>query len=240
MSCPRFVSMSLVCVLLSSVVHAQAPSQPPPDAPRTEPLATPPLITAPAEPVPEPLSVTPERAPARAPLHLIPRTALELTVGSLGVLGGAFASLFLSIPVRGSALCVLANDNDCEPGPRQRGFFVMLLTITLTDALSVYSVGNAADAQGRFLPTLGGAAIGTTVGLLLFRPSSQVESVPGMVAAALLPAIFATLGYELSHTFLGSGATSAEPQRPPLGLHVMPVVGRTPGGGLLGGLAGHF
>jgi hypothetical protein len=95
-------------------------------------------------------------------------------------------------------------------------------------------MGSFLHGQGRLLPTLLGTTLGMGLGIALFAASSGVA----WFAPPLILGIGAVIGYELSHSLQSSAPK--EDEEASAGLLLMPVVGRTPEGGLLGGLAGRF
>ncbi|WP_224364322.1 hypothetical protein [Hyalangium versicolor] len=228
----------LVCGILCSLLPGLALAQLPADAPRNEPLASPPLVPA-AQDTQE---IPPEEpTPHRSGWHPVARVALETVGGAAGELGGLIAAWPLSLPVDASIVCVFGDDNgDCEPGPRTRGFLVVMFALTAGETLGVYGAGALAGGNGQLLPTIGGSALGTGAALALFNVAQDSNFIPGMAASALLPPLGAILGYELSAAFSHHEAFSQESSRPASGLRLMPVMGRSPRGAPMGGLAGQF
>ncbi|WP_224245498.1 hypothetical protein [Hyalangium gracile] len=232
-------SLLLIPVLLCAVLPCVARAQLPGDAPRNEPLATPPLVTAPPEPQDSPPEA-PQPEPRRDGWHPVARVALETVGGTAGELGGLIASLPLSIPAQASIICVLSDNNgDCDPGPTTRGYILMMLTLTAGETLGVYGAGALAGGEGRLLPTIGGSALGTGAALALFSVAQDDESVPGMVAAAVLPTLGAVLGYELSAAFSSRGER-VEPSSSRASLRLMPMMGQSREGVPMAGLIGRF
>jgi hypothetical protein len=109
-------------------------------------------------------------------------------------------------------------------------------------ALGVYGAGTfAGDGAGRFLPTLAGAALATAGSLAIYAAVPPEEAyLPLLVGALLLPTVGAILGYEISQAWVDSQATPESAVRTGTGIRLAPVVARSPGGGLFGGLAGRF
>ncbi len=169
------------------------------------------------------------------------RVALETVAGSAGELAGLISAFPLGIPFHASIVCVLSDDNgDCEPGPRRRGYLVTILTISVGETLGVYGAGALAGGDGRLLPTIGGTALGTGAALAVFSASKDADFIPGMVASSVLPTLGAVLGYELSAAFHRDEALSLESPRSRSSLRLVPVMGRSSAGSLMGGLAGQF
>lgn len=212
----------LVCALVPAGVRAQTPAEPPAEASAEEPSAPPPLVPAGPqpqdEPPPEPQDEQPYYFSARR-MHDVPRIGLELVTGSLGNLTGAFVGL----------LAV-------------RGVVPLLLFASGGAALGVYGAGTyLGDGSGRFLPTLGGAALASVGSLALyFVLPRETENLPLFLSGLMLPTLGAILGYELSQAGDDSRATFERAARHGPGLRLVPVVAMSPGGGLFGGLAGNF
>jgi hypothetical protein len=175
-------------------------------------------------------------------MHGVPRVGLEVLTGSMGTVAGAFAGLVFSVGIGAEPWCLNVSDDDCESSTALRGVLPMLLFTSGGAALGVYGAGAfAAEGEGRFLPTLGGAALGTIGSLIIYAAlPPEGENLPLFVGALLLPTLGAILGYELSQAWVDSRATPASAVRADTGIRLVPVVARSPGGGLLGGLAGRF
>jgi hypothetical protein len=164
---------------------------------------------------------------------------LETAGGSTGELGGLIVSLFLSYPLHANVFCVFALDDDCAPGSTQRGFAVVLASMSVGETLGVFLSGTLSGGQGQLLPTIGGAALGTGTGLLFAAANRRAESAPLLISALVAPTVGAILGYEVSAAF-SSTDEPEPPLRPESSLRLIPVMGSSPGGGLIGGVAGHF
>ena len=104
----------------------------------------------------------------------------------------------------------------------------------------MYGAGRLAGGKGELLPTIGGAALGTGAALAVYRTSFDSNWVPGMMASAVLPPLGAILGYELSHAFSGFDYSTLESTRSSSSLRLVPVMGRSSEGSLMGGLVGQF
>jgi hypothetical protein len=94
--------------------------------------------------------------------------------GYLGAVGGAFAGAFI-----GDAL---------DPSPYSYdGSIIGAITgaiagSILLNATFVYQIGNTDEVKGKFLPTLGGTALGMIVGIVMY-PISPVAAAAGGVIA---------------------------------------------------------
>jgi hypothetical protein len=225
----------LLCALLSSTARAQLPA----DAPRGKPPALP-LVPASTDS----LGSVPEKSsprPFRRGWHPAARVTLEAVGGAAGELAGLIAAFPLAISTHGSVICVLGDDNgDCEADRRQRGFLVMMLTISVGETLGVYGAGTLAGGKGQLLPTIGGALLGTGAALGVYRAAFNDNFFPGMVVSSVLPPLGAILGYELSHALSGYGYWTLESPRSGSSVRLVPIMGRSSEGSLMGGLAGQF
>jgi hypothetical protein len=166
--------------------------------------------------------VTEQEAPDPRGLRLL----LNPLVGGVATTAGGVVGLLL-----------LSIASDCSPffgGCAEWIFLAPMFTGGwIAGSLTVYGMGNWLNGQGRLAPTMIGGALGTGAAIGLYA-ATRGEA----WFIVLLPAIGAVLGYELSNSY--------ERSKPEQGneasarLQLMPVVGRTPEGGFLGGLAGRF
>lgn len=198
------------------------------DAPTLPPLVTAPdEPEAPAEP-PAGETISRERTLGELPPdNLAPRLLLGPVVGSLGTSGGVILGFILGAIVSGCA----PFDGECEP------FALIVPGIGLgwiVGSVSVYATSSVFNGQGALWPTMLGGAAGMASGLAALSASGG----EAWYAVPLLTAVGAMVGYEISNAFERSGR---QPRRDALsGLQVLPVVGPTPEGGILGGLVGRF
>jgi hypothetical protein len=126
-------------------------------------------------------------------------------------------------------------DGPCDFGLVFFGLGVGAVGITLGPALAVWSIGEALDDRGRFWPTLAGSALGTISGILAVVQLTNRVSDPVLIAVLGFGPLLGTLvAYELTRR----GPLPSEPEASRVQVH--PVVGVSPGGGLVGGLAGRF
>jgi len=158
---------------------------------------------------------------------LIPRLLLGPVVGSAGTSGGAILGFILGAIVSGCA----PFDGDCDP------FALVVPAVGLgwiMGSLSVYGTGSLLNGEGTLWPTMLGGAVGMATGLgLLAAADGEL-----WYAVPLSTALGALVAYELSNLLERSGT---EPRQDGFaGLQLVPVVGRTPEGGILGGLVGRF
>ncbi len=205
---------------------------PPEDAPVTDPTP-PPLVTAPAEQPPTPpirRGFSPWRKPrGEEPSgYFVPRLLLGSILGTATGAGGGTLGYFFGDQF-----------GDCNlfDGPCRDPFPIIVATLVgvgTFSSLTVYGVGSVFEGRGDFLYTLLGGAVGTGVGVLMVGAAGY----GGILLMPPLAAIGALIAFEVTHSQHWS-----EPARAPLtraGLQLVPVMGVTPGGGVLGGLTGRF
>jgi hypothetical protein len=135
-------------------------------------------------------------------------------------------------------VALLITLTDCSPFEGGCHDAVTLAPIALAGGLSgtaaVFGVGHLLNGRARLEPTLLGGAVGTGASLLLYAMSNG----EAVLIMPLPPVIGAAIAYELSNAGERSRVEPAVPASG--GLQLMPVVGRTPEGGILGGLVGRF
>ncbi|KFE69620.1 hypothetical protein [Hyalangium minutum] len=234
----------LVVVGLPAVGNAQAADAP---ATSSQPATAPPLITAPPEAAPAEQTSPAEQAPSDRPLrghllppewqsrrpnYFVPRVLAGTVLGTLAGTGGLI----------GGFLIGLALEKDCNPFDdvcSSDEIFVQtapaLLATGLLSSLTVYGIGSALHGEGALSTTLWGGFAGTGLGALLMVAT---QSYGGIVLIPPLAAIGALVAYELSDS-----EWEREQVKARLGgtsVQLVPVVGVTQGGGVLGGLAGRF
>jgi hypothetical protein len=100
----------------------------------------------------------------------------------------------------------------------------------------IYMTGRVLGGRGQGLGTLLGALVGTTLGAVSGTVSAN--NVVLFLGLGIGPILGAVVGYEVSHSL--TDPTAEPPGRRRTGLSVLPVLSATPGGGLMGGLAGRF
>ncbi|WP_224366606.1 hypothetical protein [Hyalangium versicolor] len=244
MNCLRFV---LCLALLSANVGlAQVPS----DAPLNEPgdssqapvvqeLPPPPVSSAPEEappPPPPPGELIPHRYEPETDSRalVLPRVLSEIFGGAVGGIGMGLVGLIVSV----SAL----ENVDCEADADVCFATVAIITVPAAFVgipMGVQMAGDGLGGRGKFLPALGGAILGMGVGAIYGMSSD--DSGPLVVGLLVGPLVGAILGYEISNALESQGAhlaRDASPRRK--GPQVVPVVGATPRGGILGGLSATF
>ncbi|WP_224372549.1 hypothetical protein [Hyalangium versicolor] len=255
MSPPRLV----LCwsLFVSSLAFAQPPEEWTPYTPPAQETPTPPPIVPaptsrparPAVPAP-PKARRPEKAPepqeAPDPGELIPRrrpsegfqTALRLLVTPwAGSVTGMMGLVVGSIPTTLGALPFCLGTDGFEE--RRCGAAVLTgLTLSYTVGVSMgvtgtgRFMGGQGDGLATFLGSLSGAAVAAGIGV-------ATDNIGLFILSALVgPIIGAVAAYEISHAVLTRPDPPEHQAR--AGFHVMPVVGTTPRGGFLGGLAARF
>ncbi|HVG59234.1 MAG TPA: hypothetical protein VNA24_11810 [Hyalangium sp.] len=245
-------------LLLPSLGFAQTPDEwTPYTPPAEEPALPPPLVPAPPvprppPPQPPPAQPPPPRAPEQEPsqeerisqdlialraastqraVRLVSLPFTGAITGMMGVILGSFPTAVIALP-----LCLGTDDFGSDPTCAIAVGTGLSVSYSVGVTLGVTLVGNRLGGQGdgvlTFLSALAGSALGSGIGI---ASQSTGVLILGMVVG---PLIGATVGYELSHT------VAMQPAGPELqdrsGFQVMPVIGATPGGGILGGFAGRF
>jgi hypothetical protein len=223
---PRLV-LGLLLVL-PTLVHAQAA-----DAPVVSPEAsTPPLVTAPPESQAPPSAgeIIPHRMKQERPNLVVPRVILGVLLGTAAATGGTVLGFLAGTQLttcdvfddicNGSDLVVLAAP--------------MLLGATAFSTLTVYGLGSLLKGRGTLFSTLVGSVAGAGLGLVLLGTAGYA----GLALMPPLAAIGALIAYEISDSSWEPEPSQALSASSPFQL--IPVLGVTPGGGVLGGLTGRF
>jgi len=229
-----------LALFTASISSAQAPEQGPLAGARD--TASLPAPEAPQPEMQEPGQAVPEgeSSPYRyRPENEAPRDRFLLRIfaeASGGVLGGALMGLagFLTV-------APALHKVNCTPG---EVCVLPLLSIMVPAAfvgipISVQHFAEPFGGRGEFLPALGGSLLGTGAGFISGLSSGST----GVLIASLIigPITGAIVGYEISHALnqrraMAAGAESSANAGP----RMVPVIGATPQGGLLWGLAGSF
>jgi hypothetical protein len=217
----------LLLLWLPALAHGQSAEASPPasDAP-----TLPPLVSGPEEPEAPPKGeiIPGRRASRKAASDLfVPRILLGPLLGGVAASCGAVLGLVLGVMISG---CSPA-EGDCNDW----GFFAPAVVVgSATGSVGVYAMGNFLNGEGKLGPTMLGGALGMGLAILLV----SVSEGQAWYAAPFAPAIGAVIGYEISNSY---ALSQVEPDPfASTGLKVMPMVSRTPEGGLLGGLVGRF
>lgn len=189
--------------------------------------STPPRVAgAVPAPVPPPSQgeLIPHRWEQEKSFPAAPRFMVEALVGTAAGAGGGLLGYLIGSQGKN------CTDDVCSAGTA----FLAVLGVGLSSPLAVYGVGSLLDGRGTLLSAMVGGAAGTGLGLL----STAMFGYGGLLAMPPLAAIGALIAFEVS-------GASREPERVRLslagtGLQMVPVLGTTPQGGFLGGLAGRF
>jgi hypothetical protein len=231
MSCSR---LALLLIVLSVLLPVRGLAQTPP-----------PLVPAPTEEEPpyEPEAEGSESEGRRWDEPSVsdeaPREHFGLTTGrvTLEFLGGSVLGLAAGIP--GAILAV--NGAFCDGCESEGAFFAGLSLsfagLTLGSALGIKGMGSLLGGEGRFLSALAGTSIGGLSGLGLglligFAAGSELWIIPTLAG----PIVGGIIAYEASHA--DARQERSAPSRSATG--VLPVVGVSPRGDILCGLAGRF
>jgi hypothetical protein len=236
----------LLCALEPLQGLAQAPSPPPlvpaspepdPYDPKDEPTAESPYggyddeapPQAELSPPPQSELIPRRRESSKDGRVMFPRIAIESLAGlGLGIAGAIPGSLY----ILSFAFC-----DDCDPGPSMFPLALGLTAVGLTSglALGVKAGGSLMGGEGRFLPTLLGAAAGVGVGGLAAIPLGAAFDGGWLVSLLVFPVTGAVIGYELSHAdeLKSKAATGTQ-------VSWSPLISVRPSGGVVAGLAGNF
>ncbi len=212
-----------------------APPLPQPPPPQPAPSPPPPSQASEAEaPKGEiiPRNLTPWRAtPDNAALRLVVSPWSGVIVGMMGMMIGSIPTALVALPFCGN-LTDFDEDPPCAVAIGTGLALTYAGGVTAGVALMGKVFGGKGDLMMTFFSALAGAAVGAGIGI-----ASQSVGVL-ILGMALGPIIGATVAYELSHS-MNTQPSGLRPQARS-GFGVMPVVGTTPRGGILGGLAGRF
>ncbi len=222
-----------LALLTASVGFAQASSDAPPVNPGSDQV---PAVSEP--PPPESAAPRGELIPyhykpqSEAPPDLVvPRVLAEAFGGVLGGVGMGIVGLLLGASALENVNCSADHGGLCAAT-------VLLVTVPAAFVgipLGVQMAAQSLGGRGEFLPALAGTLVGTGAGLIYgFSSTGTGPMITGLIVGPLLGAI---VGYEISNALVQNGPLSASAHASP---QVVPTVGATPGGGILGGLSGRF
>jgi hypothetical protein len=211
-------------------------STPPPPLVPATPLPPPPLppTQAPDEPPPQgeliPRSLPGEKTTSdQASLRLVLTPWSGVIMGMAGLIVGIVPSAIIAIP-----FCAGSDLDEPRCAIALAGALSVSYSVGITMGITIVGrmTGGQGDGMMTFLGALAGAAVGSGIGV-------ATQSTGGLILGlALAPVLFAATTYELSH-HMATQSSKVEFQARS-SFPVIPVVGVTPGGGLLGGLAGRF
>jgi hypothetical protein len=164
------------------------------------------------------------------PNLVVPRIILGTLLGTAAATGGAVLG-FLA----GSSLTTCdVFDDICNGSESLVITAPTLLGAAAFSTLTVYGLGSLLKGRGTLFATLVGSAMGTGLGLVLMGTAGYV----GLALMPPLAAIGALIAYEISDSYWepepGQALSASSP------FQMIPVLGVTPGGGVLGGLTGRF
>lgn len=216
----------LLVVGVPTLGSAQPEDAPAPSAEVTTP---PPLLTAPPdsplaaqEPAPPPFrgGLLPPQWKSPRPNYFVPRLLAGTFLGTLAGVGGLIGGFIIGLQLEQGCNPF---DDVCSGDEMLVQAAPALLATGALPSLVVYGLGSALHGEGALSTTLLGGFAGTGLGALL---SVALGSYAGLLAIPVLAAAGAVIAYEISDA--GSR------------VQWTPVVGVTPGGGVLGGLIGRF
>jgi hypothetical protein len=230
MACSRLVPM-LLCALLPLQGLAQ--------------VSPPPLISAPSatEEAPPDSQATPSGEEDAPQGELIPhkwtpqgrrsdraRTVLQVVAGTLLGAAGTLPGLLL---IDDSVDC---DDSGCgiNTGMFFGGLGMSISGMILATTFGIAGVGGLMEDEGHLLATLAGTALGTLAGLGLGFLAILTYA-PLAIIALAGPVIGGLIGYQHAYDAPRASRWSGS-----TGAVWMPVVGVSPSGGIIAGLAGGF
>jgi len=229
--------MLCLAVLASAEALAQTPGG---VAPKPVPPPTaPPLVPAPAQPEepPPPGELIPrEELPQLVPLEAFaPGRVILESLGGLG--GGVGLGLATSLALLG----LFSASGDCDDPDSLCALGAVIFAVPAVAVgvpLGVYLVGGPAGGQGEFLPALVGMLAGTGMGVLLALTDYGTLAALGFI---VFPISGAVIGYELSQPdFVPAPRDSGPDEDGYASIHLTPVLGFTPRGGVMGGILARF
>lgn len=213
----------------------------PPAAPVEEAASAPgPREEDPSQPVYLPGAVAPLQPgfdPARSGLSFETEPlAVPLVRGLLEISGGTAVTLGHMVLVE------LATGTNCFEDTDGCALTAFLVTFVGAAAapLGASAVGAVMGGEGKLWAAYLGAAIGLGVGVITTIPTIAFDHGTVLAVAGPIGAIIGSaIGYELSHRRARRGGSLFAGQRGP-GVRMVPVVGATAHGGLVGGMVGSF
>ncbi len=225
----------LLCVLLPLPAFAQGP-EPAPSGATPPPLVPAPEKSAPSEVPAEPEAPRGELIPRPPPPSADAREGRSSRV-PLQLLGGTAAAAGAMLLTVG----IFALDSqDCDGFFCNESLFFLgmgagALGLTVGPPTAIWAIGETFDDRGRFWPTLGGGVLGSLASFLtLLAVANRVPPEITVALAGMWPVLTSQLVHELTRR----GPARSEPTDE--GPRVLPVVGLSPHGGVIGGLVGSF
>ncbi|MCE9672487.1 hypothetical protein LY474_32235 [Myxococcus stipitatus] len=245
------VVLAVLCASLPAIGFAQdAPIQAPPPV---ESLQAPPLVSAPDVVEDAPLVVTPDEGaresaldiprspppavrPARRPWRMpqAARLAIETAAGSMGSTGAGFLGLIPGVLLADN--CDGLVDDSCAEAWLTGG-----AGMAIGATLGVYFSGTIMKERGSFWSTLMGAIVGAGSGVLTFAAFDDTNDGLAVLGLLALPPVGAVIGYELGlEPHPSELATMVPATGAASTVRLIPSVGSTRHGGIMGGIVGSF
>jgi hypothetical protein len=219
----RLTALVLMCALLPRWALAQDT-----DAPlrQDDAVVAPPLVSAPEDVEPGPTEPLAAQARREEGVPTVPRILLETLSGGAGMAVGGIAGLVGGVVATECSFF----ETDCTAA-----VVFALSGMALGATLGTWGAGSLMRGKGGFWGTLLGALLGTGAGLVAL---SVDQDALGPIGLLSLPAIGAVTGYELSRHAGDSDVTRFSLEAGPA--PVVPSVGTTLHGGVVGGVTGRF
>ena len=180
-----------------------------------------------------PSSEAPRYASSLAPEPL----AVPLLRSLLDVAGAGVATLGTAVlmDLVSGTRCFRERETLCA----LNAFVVTFLSISATAPVGVWAVGSMLGGEGKLWAAYMGSAIGMGLGVIGTMPTLAFGHGAILAFAGPIGAVLgATIAYEVSHRLSRRQASLVSERSS--GVRVTPVLGATPRGNLLGGLAGSF
>ncbi|MBZ4418347.1 hypothetical protein [Myxococcus sp. RHSTA-1-4] len=197
----------------------------------------------------EPLGDSAEDAPTRPgllPASPAPRFSPRLVQEPLAVpmfrslldVAGAGAAT-----LGGLALVELLTGTECLRTQERMcvltSFLVTMLSVSATAPVGAWAMGSLLGGEGKLWAAYLGSAMGMGIGVVGTMPTIAFGNGTALAIAGPIGAVLgAAIGYEVSHHFSRRKASLLTER--PSGVRVTPMLGATPGGSLVGGMAGSF
>lgn len=159
--------------------------------------------SASAQTIEAPAGATPSPSPSRLVARRPARVAASISVGFVAGAAAALPGLFVS------TLGIGFHGTSDAPGLILGGAALAAVASSFAVAGTVYGLGSALDGNGRFWSTYLGTSLGAVVGagaftgglLLMWDGQAPGPGLALMALGSLMPAVGASIGYELStHT----------------------------------------
>ncbi len=149
------------------------------------------------------LDVAGEQKDGKPPLSST-RIITELFFGGVGGFAGLFLGMLIAHLVIAAVDVVFGTDLEGEQTAVVGVLNIMLFAVSaLGSATGVYIVGVSGEQTGSFLATMGGAAVGLGVGIVVALITEAVSDRQGIAEIVLFtaPTICATIGFNLTRRY---------------------------------------